>query len=353
MGEGAAGFAVPAGADAAAASVDAALSAADSAAAAQDVLGTGIGASEAGQAADSLAGFGPDAFVTDSLAGFDPALSDAADSVAAAAGHIADPLAGLGMPADTLQVGAEQIFGPLSQLLGPVCHANSSAMADTLISGNIVFKLVVLLCFGIYCLSLYSYRSQALTVLNIFRSKLYVDNLLRERNYTFDTFLNIVIFQGVLGVGLAAVKAMDIFYWQQITAALPGWGMPLIVVAVVLVVWIVIFLQSLVLVSAGALTDNRKFIFRLRYLRRIDFALFSLVFTPLLLMAAMAPAATIIPIALVLAAGVAFIVVFHLVRTYMMFIDENFSKLYWFLYLCAVEIFPVTFLALFFGKFFA
>lgn len=269
-----------------------------------------------------------------------------ADSIAVQSDSLwLSPLAPVA-PADTLAVTAERMFGAASYMPAPRLEAALPDLAGHFLTDGLIFKLAVLLCFAGYCITLYLYRQQAYTLLGVFRSKLYVDNLLDERNYTFDNFLNSVVSLGVLTLSLSVVKAADMLAGADMAATLPGWA----VFALAPVVWVLlglIFLfQTVVLKTAGALTFSQRFVSRLRYLRKLVFSVSAVLLVPLLLMFSMAKEGGALTISVIAVAGAAVVALFFLARSYMLFVDEKISKLYWFLYLCAVEIFPVTLLLL-------
>lgn len=293
-------------------------------------------------------------------AGFGAGAGDSAaalhDSMATAGGHmLGDSLGFLlqmptGMahmtdailPRDTLAVTAPEMFGPHSVRV--LSEQGVIMGSDTLLAGGLVFTIAALVCFALYCFAIYYYSQQALAVVSVFRSKLYVDNILGQHNYTFDNFLGIAILLGLMTSGLAVIKVVELTAGPTVPDVVPGW----ITVPLTLWVWCtfgaVILYQLAVLGAAGWLTGSRKFMARLNYLRKINFSLFSIALTPLLLMFSLAGGHGVETLTVLLCSGLGSIVIFHLVRTYMLFVDEKISKLYWFLYLCGVEIFPVTLL---------
>ena len=276
----------------------------------------------------------------DSLSGLSP-LGDSLPAV--------DTVVASQIP-DTLTVTAGQMFGEFSYIPQNLVGSGPDNLpltlfADHLLTDSLVFKLAVLLCFVGYCITLYLYRQQSYLLLGVFRSKLYVDNMLGERNYTFDNFLNSMVVIGVLTLSLAVVKVADIMIGTDIPDMLPGLAVSLLAPLVWTLFGVVFFCQNLLLKAAGTLTYSHKFIVQLRYLRKICFSVFAVLLTPFFLMFSMAAAgngATILFAIITILVSV--MVVFYVARTCMLFVDEKISKLYWFLYLCGVEIFPFTFL---------
>lgn len=287
-------------------------------------------------AADSLpdsVAYGGGFPVGDSLGAMMP------DALVSTVGEYAEPAA------DTLAVTAREMFGTASYM--PDAVTGGFMYNDMpFLSDSIVFKFAALICFAGYCVTFYLYRQQVYALLGVFRSKLYVDNMLGERNYTFDSFLNRVALLGILTFSLVAIKAADIAVGGEIAASLPEWAIYLIVPVVWGLFGMLFFYQTLVLRIAGTLTLSQKFIADIRYLRKIIFSVLSLLLIPFLLMSAMADRKDALTISILLLAGLAIVIIFLIARTYELFVEEKISKLYWFLYLCAVEIFPVTLLLL-------
>ncbi len=253
---------------------------------------------------------------------------------------------------DTLTVSPEQMFGPASYIPAVGGVGDAVACAESLLADNLIFKIAVLLCFAGYCVTLYMYRQQTPALLSVFRSKLYVDNLLGERNYTFDTFLNAAVGLGILALSLSGIRVADILGGARMADVLSEWAVTLLAPVVWLLLGVIFAYQLVVLNASGAITYSQKFVSDLRYLRKVNFSVASVLLTPLFLMYAMSgqtgfSALSVIILVVILGVGV-----FHLERTYLLFVDEKISKLYWFLYLCTVEIFPVTLLLLSARKFF-
>lgn len=252
---------------------------------------------------------------------------------------------------DTLSVTAGQMFGeaaymPQYRLVSGAVDHTASVLTGHFLTDSLVFKLAVLLCFAGYCITLYFYRQQSRALVGVFRSKLYVDNMLGERNYTFDNFLNSIVALGVLTLSLAAVKAADITVGGDIANVLPEWAVLLLAPVVWVLLGVIFLYQTLMLKAAGTLTYGQKFISRLRYLRKIGFAVFAVLLTPFFLMFSTAADRGALLLFAIISALLLVMAVFYVARTGMLFVDEKISKLYWFLYLCGVEIFPVSFMLL-------
>ncbi len=238
-------------------------------------------------------------------------------------------------------VSPEEIFGTLSQMVVEPAGAGYVPAKNNILSSDAVFQLSVLFLAAGYCAALYFFRSSALALIKIPRSKMYADQMLGQTNYTFNTFLACMSLLGTLALSVATVKVADIFLPLPWKAALPVW------VSVSAVPLVAAALASLRLFSrmalhiAGAVTASGGFTSRLWQLRRLVFSFCTLVLTPVLLMLALGGQGNAVYAAPLLTAGIA-AAIFLSYKTYMLFREENVSILHWFLYICAVEIFPVS-----------
>mgnify|MGYP003623758188 CR=1 FL=1 len=105
-------------------------------------------------------------------------------------------------------------------------------------------------------------------------------------------------------------------------------------------------MQYAVLKTAGSLTRSQAFVARLINLRKLVFALATIILMPVLFVLATGHETATQVATAIMIMGASVLVIFLLRRTYMLFIEQKISILYWILYLCGVEIFPVSFLIL-------
>lgn len=236
------------------------------------------------------------------------------------------------------------IFGASSELADGIPSIDNAAR-EWALTGNPVYSVIVILCLCAYCLLIYRFRNQAFTLANLFRGKLYVNKLLDEQNFTFETFLRLLIILGMALTGISAIKLTDTYLKGQ-AAALPGWTiliLPAITWILLMAVW---FYQNISLKIAGWLSANEKLTSHLKSLRRLIIGLSLLLLSPVMMFFSLADEAAAQAVLWVLAAGASVLFIFLLFRTYMLFMQQKISILYWFLYLCTVEIFPLSFLVL-------
>jgi len=127
-------------------------------------------------------------------------------------------------------------------------------------------------------------------------------------------------------------------YFMQLS-----YGMELGLGLLMTLVFLIIFLvQWGVLIGIGALTLARSFITQLQQLRRTFFALMVVVVTPILLLFALCPRGTGGMWFLLIVIELAATAFLYFKETLNLFLSKKISILHWFLYLCGVEIFPIS-----------
>lgn len=211
---------------------------------------------------------------------------------------------------------------------------------------NVPFQCYVLLLAITYAVLLYRNLGDIKTLLN----RTFHDAASRKRlsedtgSSGFSRFLNITTAIGLLFIGPLAVK----FGGERIGGLLPdhleGVAMLGLSLATTLAAGIVVLYQHLVLRSAGAITVSRPFILQLLQLRRTYFALIVVGVAPVLLLFILCPphSGGIWFHVVLLESAIALIL--YLKESLSLFLSKNFSILHWFLYLCAVELFPISLL---------
>ena len=161
---------------------------------------------------------------------------------------------------------------------------------------------------------------------------------------TSSRFLNIATTIGMLFMGVMVVKYGDSLMPGRLTELLPhGAVLALSLLATLACAGVVLF-QLATVRLAGAVTLSQPFISQIVLLKRTYFALAVIVTSPVLLLFALCPRGTggvwfcIIVIELIVTA------ILYLREVLNLFISKKVSILHWILYLCIVEVFPVSLL---------
>ena len=213
-----------------------------------------------------------------------------------------------------------------------------------ILADNIFLRISVLVLFIAYMAIIARYMGHILAISSLTRGRSYVEKLLNDQNYSFERFVTISNFIGYLIISVTIIKWFDVMTSRggEVFSELPEW-LPLTGVGILWIVLILVGLfQKTVLKTTGHIILNRRFTDKIIYLRRLTISFLAVLTAPFVLMLALAPpAAAKILLIIVLIEYCAF-VLFFLFRSWMLFIEQKISIFYWFLYLCAVEVFPLT-----------
>ena len=160
----------------------------------------------------------------------------------------------------------------------------------------------------------------------------------------YSRFLNIATAIGLLFLGVAAVKYGDTLMPGRLAASIPQGAALIFSLLVSLASLGVAAYQTIAVRLAGALTLSQPFIAQLMLLKRTCFALGMILISPPLLLFALCPQGTGGVWFCIIAVELAAAAVLYLKETLNLFLSKKVSILHWFLYLCIVEVFPVSLL---------
>ncbi|MFQ7386674.1 MAG: DUF4271 domain-containing protein [Alistipes sp.] len=276
------------------------------------------------------------------LAGGGYAAFRAAGSGLAAVLSLEGPLRGA---ADTLwrDAPADKVFGPASTLVP--ARILPAAPAPSL-TENPVFQGFVLLLAATYAILLYRNLGDIRLLLTRVSHDTATGKRLMEDpgGSGFSHFLNVATAIGILFVGVMTVKYGDSLIPDSLIETLPqGAVLALSLLATFACLCVGIFQRGVVRL-AGAVTLSQPFISQVVLLKRTYFTLAVIVTSPVLLLFALCPRGTggvwfcIIVIELIVTA------ILYLREVLNLFISKKVSILHWILYLCIVEVFPVSLL---------
>ncbi len=242
------------------------------------------------------------------------------------------------------QTDAADLFGPAATL-APAPHpvAGSRSLTD-----NALFQGCVLLLAATYILLLHHNLPEIRALFaRISRRGTSGKSLSDESAGSTSTRLSpLSILLGTLFVGIFLVKGADLLLPEERLAALPRTAVPLLcLLASALGLGVLLYQQTLLRLT-GALTLTTPFIRQLQQVRQTCFSIAVLLLSPLLLLFALCPRNTggvWFGLIVMLLTGT---LCLYLKETLSLFISKKISILHWFLYLCSVEIFPVSLLAL-------
>lgn len=249
--------------------------------------------------------------------------------------------------------GAVEVFGPLSRTVPP--HISEVRVRHPL-TDNAVFQGLVLLLAAIYGLLLARRLQHIVTLPEAFaRNRTSAERLVDEQlGYNIDRLRRFGALLGLCLVGMVAVRSVELLLPDAMPDTLPAalipFAGPAYWIGATFVVALVGGYQALVLMLAGALTLTRPFVGQLLHLRRRLFVSLLLVFAPALLFFVVAPPGTERLWCTVAVAVSVITSVVYVVGSLHLFLVKKISILYWFLYLCTVEVFPLSLLWLLAGR---
>ena len=237
---------------------------------------------------------------------------------------------------------AAALFGEASVTVQP---PQMQTAPPASLTENAAFQSFVLLLAAIYAMLLYRNLGDVRTLLDrISRDTATGQRLSEEPGGSgFSRFLNIATTIGMLFMGVMAVKYGDSLMPSQLETLSHGAVLALSLLATAACYGVVLYQMTVVRLT-GAVTLSQPFISQLVLLKRTYFSLGVIVTSPALLLFALCPRGTgnvwfcIIIIELAVTAGL------YLRETLNLFIAKKISILHWFLYLCMVQILPISLL---------
>ena len=255
----------------------------------------------------------------------------------------ADSLRIIAGPAIWHDTTAIAVFGAESVTVEPtrILPAPSASLTD-----NAVFQSFVLLLAATYAMLLYRNLGDVRTLLSRIARETASGKRLSEDSGSneFSRFLHIATAIGILFMGVVTVKYGDSLMPGSLREMLP-YGAVLALSLLTTFVWCGLGIyQKTSVWLIGAVTVSQPFTRQLALIKRIYFAFLVIITSPALLLFALCPHGTggvwfcIVAIELTITA------ILYLRETLNLFLSKKVSILHWFLYLCTVEIFPISLL---------
>lgn len=236
---------------------------------------------------------------------------------------------------------AEAVFGRESVLVPPRPLPQAVGLSLT---DNAVFQGFVLLLAGTYATLLYRNIGDIRTLLgHVSRERAGGVRLSEDPGSSgFTRFLNLATAIGMLFLGIIAVKYGDSIMPPALSEALSHGAVLALSLIATLACATIAALQRGFLQLVGAVTVSQPFVSQLGLLRRTYFVLGIIVTSPALLLFALCPRGSGDVWFCVIAIELAITAILYLRETLHLFISKKISILHWILYLCAVEIFPIS-----------
>lgn len=241
-------------------------------------------------------------------------------------------------------VGAGEFFGQQSLLAAP----RPAAQQQPRLTDELPFQGLVLLLTLLFGLLLYRNPGdmRALVGRVAFERRDSERTSDESGNAGFTRFLNIALALGFLLAGVTAVRLCDRpDIAQELLSMGNGSTLSLLLALGVGLLFLLVYLYGILLLRAvGGVTLTSGFTTQLIRIKRGYAALGAIILAPVILLFALSPLGSDTIWAGLLTAGWFITFLLYLRETFALFISKKVSILHWILYLCAVEIFPVTLL---------
>ena len=241
-------------------------------------------------------------------------------------------------------VGAGEFFGQQSLLAAP----RPAAQQQPRLTDELPFQGLLLLLALLFGLLLYRNPGdmRALVGRVAFERRDSERTSDESGNAGFTRFLNIALALGFLLAGVTAVRLCDRpDIAQELLNMGNGSTLSLLLALGVGLLFLLVYLYGILLLRAvGGVTLTSGFTTQLIRIKRGYAALGAIILAPVILLFALSPLGSDTIWAGLLTAGWLITFLLYLRETFALFISKKVSILHWILYLCAVEIFPVTLL---------
>lgn len=224
---------------------------------------------------------------------------------------------------------ADAVWGPSSTLSESLTPGTLQRVEAPREPWQISVVMVVVICF--YCYILYRFRRDMMSCL-------------KNIGHTEDT-LTLMEGQGAdfvyllrSGMALAVLSgAALVMTWLELK--LPGVESYYLFFGAVAAFLLIVLYRRMAFVVMQWLTDEKEFFHEITFINRIDITFIALCYTPLAVIIGVS--GRLFELGLVV---LALLILYHFTSLYKYFRLRLFSKLQWILYLCAVEILPVSFI---------
>ncbi len=241
------------------------------------------------------------------------------------------------------EVSAAYFFGPSSELAAETI-STPRLVEDLPWIDSYTYEALVVGLFVLACYLLYRYRSSFGILFKMQTHRVPLDKVYEEQTLFFKNFLRLAVgLMVLLAVGIT-IRLGDFWHWSQHGPSLSRWTVNGLVPGALGAFLGVMAYRYLANMLIGSVTQSRSFFDRYRFMNRVYSALSSVLLTPLFLLCALYDGAGARGIIYVMIGLIVLLIGGYLESSYRFFISRNVSILQWILYLCTVEIFPLSLL---------
>ena len=253
---------------------------------------------------------------------------------------------------DTLStvVGAEAVFGLQSTLSG---GGFVEDFVETPLVDNVIFQSTVLIFFVLYSIFIH----QNINDISLLFRNLALDKKDKKGRFSnninsnYNSFVLIMQCIGIMLIGISGVKLID-FVMPGESVSLFSQNITIFVAPIIMGLYVFVALfQYLVLTIIGAITVSNNFISALVSLKIMAFAIITIIAAPVTILYALSPPKEGGVLGGILILITVLSLIWFLIKTIELFISKKISILQWFLYLCCIEIFPISLIVAYIVKY--
>ena len=248
------------------------------------------------------------------------------------------------MPSDSVATAeATAIYGGLSQTVAPRLHDRSATNSP--FTSSVAFQTSVIALLVVYVLLIYRFRSDIVALLSNHKAlREEIEN--SSQGSVYGRFFSTTVGVGLLLSAIMVVKGADLVPAMASGVIAPSWIYTVAVPAVLIVTMVVLAVQIALLWVIGGVAMCSDVTSMLLRLRKISFSIFTILCAPSVLLYALSEIGqSKVFLYLIVAEVITFLVAF-LYETFVLFVSKKISVLHWILYLCTVELFPVSLIVL-------
>ncbi len=248
------------------------------------------------------------------------------------------------VPSDSVATAeAVAIYGTLTESVPARLHDRTATNSP--FTSTVVFQSSVILLLITYVLLLYRFRSdigQLFTNRKALAEE--IDN--PSQSSIYGRFFSTTVGVGLLLSAIMVVKGADLAPALISGVVAPRWIYAVAVPSVLVATIVVAVLQIALLWVIGGVAMCSDVTSTLLRLRKICFSIFTICCTPTVLLYALGEIGRFNLFLYLLVAEAVVILLVFLYETFDLFISKKISVLHWILYLCTVELFPVSLIVL-------
>lgn len=242
---------------------------------------------------------------------------------------------------DTMALEDSTMFGSKTELVTQSIDApTQTPLVNAVLTDNTVYQVSLIMLFILFFANTYRYSELLGLLLKVITRKSFLERLYSERSNLFKQYMrNTTIIGGVL-IALLAVRVFQGYFIEQSLEFLEDAQMlTLAAMAIVILISLYRFIITRIL---AIISNQVDFFKKHNYISNIYWVVGTNLIAPLFIFGANYHNLTGEIILEIILLFSVFTLILYLYNSFLFFIKQKVSNLQWILYLCAVDIFPVS-----------